>query len=114
TVDYTDKERKVTIVIGLITGMNEILKLGEYHYGNVIKLDTEFIRTIDIFLRNTLDIIVAQLIDLMELKLQKSEIKYRNKNESNISTNQLFTIPLLLNETEKILMVFDITEYIDE
>jgi CheY-like chemotaxis protein len=114
TVDYTDKERKVTIVIGLITGMNEILKLGEYHYGNIIKLDTEFIKTIDIFLRNTLDIIVAQLIDLMELKLQKSEIKYRNKNESNISTNQLFTIPLLLNETEKILMVFDITEYIDE
>jgi len=114
TVDYTDKERKVTIVIGLITGMNEILKLGEYHYGNIIKLDTEFIKTIDIFLRNTLDIIVAQLIDLLELKLQKSEIKYRNKNESNISTNQLFTIPLLLNETEKILMVFDITEYIDE
>ncbi len=113
-LDYTDKNSRVSIIASLITGLNEALKIGEYHYNQIIKLDSDFLKSIETLLKVILDNILSKVIDILELNLQKSEIVYRTKNESNIATNQLITLPLIVNNNEKIIISLDISEYIDK
>ncbi|HOJ37404.1 MAG TPA: response regulator [Ignavibacteriales bacterium] len=113
-LDYTDKNARVSIIASLITGLNEALKIGEYHYNQIIKLDSNFLKSIETLLKGILDNILSKVIDLLELNFQKSEIVYRTKNESNIATNQLITLPLIINNNEKIIISLDVSEYIDK
>ncbi len=113
-LDYTDKNARVSIIASLITGLNEALKIGEYHYNQIIKLDSDFLKSIETLLKGILDNILSKVIDLLELNFQKSEIVYRTKNESNIATNQLITLPLIINNNEKIIISLDVSEYIDK
>jgi len=113
-LDYTDKNARVSIIASLITGLNEALKIGEYHYNQIIKLDSNFLKSIETLLKGILDNILSKVIDLLELNFQKSEIVYRTKNESNIATNQLITLPLIINNNENIIISLDVSEYIDK
>lgn len=113
-LDYTDKTNKVSIVAGLITGLNEALKIGEYYHGQIVKLDTNYLKSMESFLKGILDTVLSKIIDVLDLNFKKSEISYRTKNESNIATNQLITLPLIINNNEKIIISLDVTEYIDE